>query len=70
MNIPIIGTGGITTGEDALAMIMAGATLLGVGSAVYYEGEEVFKKITDEMEVIMNEEGIQSLEEIRGAAHT
>ncbi|MBT3539159.1 dihydroorotate dehydrogenase [Candidatus Parcubacteria bacterium] len=70
VNIPIIGTGGITTGEDALAMIMAGATLLGVGSAVYYEGEEVFKKITDEMEVIMNEEGIQSLEEIRGAAHT
>ncbi|PLX28908.1 dihydroorotate dehydrogenase [Candidatus Parcubacteria bacterium] len=69
VDIPIIGTGGITTGEDALAMIMAGATLLGVGSAVYYEGEEVFKKITDEMIAIMHEENIHSLDEIRGAAH-
>ena len=35
---PIIGTGGITSGEDAVAMMMAGATLVGVGSAVYYRG--------------------------------
>lgn len=69
VNIPIIGTGGITTGEDALAMIMAGATLLGVGSAVYFRDQDVFKKITDEMEDIMKEEGINSLEEIRGCSH-
>jgi len=69
VKIPIIGTGGITTGEDALAMIMAGATLLGVGSAVYYRGGDVFKKITDEMEEIMREENINSLEEIHGVAH-
>lgn len=69
VKIPVIGTGGITTGEDSLAMIMAGATLLGVGSAVYFRGEDVFKKITDEMEKIMKEEGIKSLEEIRGIAH-
>lgn len=69
VKIPIIGTGGITTGQDAVAMIMAGATLLGVGSAVYFRGEDVFKKITDEMKKFMKEEGIKSLEEIRGAAH-
>ncbi|HBU06985.1 MAG TPA: dihydroorotate dehydrogenase [Candidatus Magasanikbacteria bacterium] len=69
VKIPIIGTGGITTGEDALAMIMAGATLLGVGSAVYFRGADAFKKITDEMEVIMKEEGIKNLDEIRGSAH-
>ncbi|MEK9182934.1 MAG: dihydroorotate dehydrogenase [Patescibacteria group bacterium] len=70
VKIPIIGTGGVTSGEDALAMIMAGATLVGVGSAVYYRGEDAFKKITDEMEKIMTEEGIKSLDEIRGIAHT
>jgi dihydroorotate dehydrogenase (NAD+) catalytic subunit len=69
VKIPIIGTGGITEGVDALAMVMAGATLLGVGSAVYYRGEDVFKKITDEMENIMKEEGIVSLGDIRGVAH-
>ncbi|MFH1291951.1 MAG: dihydroorotate dehydrogenase [bacterium] len=69
VKIPIIGTGGITTGEDALAMIMAGATLLGVGSAVYFRGEDVFKKITNEMQEIMKKEGIGNLDEIRGCAH-
>ncbi|MEK7189837.1 MAG: dihydroorotate dehydrogenase, partial [Patescibacteria group bacterium] len=68
VKIPIIGTGGVTSGEDALAMIMAGATLVGVGSAVYYRGEDAFKKINNEMEKIMTEEGIKSLDEIRGVA--
>ncbi|CAL7960891.1 Dihydroorotate dehydrogenase B (NAD(+)), catalytic subunit [Gammaproteobacteria bacterium] len=39
VKIPIIGTGGITTWDDAIAMIMVGATLLGIGSAVYYRGQ-------------------------------
>lgn len=69
VKIPIIGTGGITTGEDALAMIMAGATLLGVGSAVYFRGQDAFAKIVKEMEEIMLAEGIKSLDEIRGCAH-
>lgn len=69
IKIPVIGTGGITTGEDALAMIMAGATLLGVGSAVYFRGQDAFKKITAEMEEIMKNEGIKTLDEIKGAAH-
>ncbi len=69
VKIPIIGTGGITTGEDALAMIMAGATLLGVGSAIYYGGLEVFRNITEKIENIMREEGIKSLDESRGVAN-
>lgn len=69
VKIPIIGTGGITTGEDALAMIMAGASLLGVGSAVYYRGDYAFAKITTEMAEIMRQENINSLNEIRGVAH-
>ena len=47
--LPIIGTGGVTTGEDAIEMMLAGATLVGVGSAVYYRGVDVFSKITKEM---------------------
>lgn len=69
VRIPIIATGGVTTGEDAIQMIMAGATLVGVGSAVYYRGDDVFQKIQDEMKNIMQAERITSLDEIRGAAH-
>ncbi len=69
VKIPIIGTGGITSGQDALAMVMAGATLLGAGSALYCRGNEAIKKIIKEMEQIMQEQGIKSLEEIRGVAH-
>ncbi|MFH1790218.1 MAG: dihydroorotate dehydrogenase [bacterium] len=69
VKIPIIGTGGITTGKDAMAMIMAGATLLGIGSAVYFRGEKAFAQIIDEMKKIMEEEGIASLDDIRGCAH-
>lgn len=69
VKIPIIGTGGITTGEDAIAMVMVGATLLGVGSAVYFRGETAFQQIVDEMQTIMKDEGIATLEAIRGCAH-
>src|SRR3989339_111466 len=68
VKIPIIGTGGITTGKDALEMIMAGETLLGVGSGIYFRGEDVFMKITQEMEEIMKAENIKNLDEIRGCA--
>jgi dihydroorotate dehydrogenase (NAD+) catalytic subunit len=34
VKIPVIGTGGVTSGEDAIEMIMAGATLVGVGTMV------------------------------------
>lgn len=37
MNIPIIGQGGIVTAEDALEFIIAGATTVGVGTALFYD---------------------------------
>jgi len=34
---PIIGQGGITTAEDALEFIIAGASAVGVGTALFYD---------------------------------
>ena len=36
-NIPIIGQGGITTAEDALEFLIAGASAVGVGTALFYD---------------------------------
>jgi dihydroorotate dehydrogenase (NAD+) catalytic subunit len=69
VKIPIIGTGGINAGVDAIEMMMAGARWVSVGTAVYYRGQQVFDHITREMKVWMELNGYSKLEEIIGAAH-
>ncbi len=69
VKVPIIGIGGVSEGRDALEMVMAGGTAVGIGSAVHYGGVEVFQTILDEMRAFMNEEGYASLDELRGIAH-
>jgi dihydroorotate dehydrogenase (NAD+) catalytic subunit len=69
VKLPVIGTGGVTCGLDAAEMIMAGATAVGVGSAVYYRGPEVFGQLEAELREFMADQGYRSLEEMRGIAH-
>ena len=69
VKIPIVGTGGVSTGRHAIEMMMAGATAVGVGSAVYYEGMDVFGRIAAEMDAWMSENGVDSVEELIGAAN-
>jgi dihydroorotate dehydrogenase (NAD+) catalytic subunit len=68
-SIPIVGTGGVSSGRDAVEMIMAGATAVGAGSAVYGEGPEAFERICGELVALMAELGYEGVEEMRGAAH-
>lgn len=69
VKIPIIGMGGIITGKDAIEIIMAGATLVGIGSAVCYRGMEVFGKVCQEMAAWMQAHGYTKVEELIGLAH-
>jgi dihydroorotate dehydrogenase (NAD+) catalytic subunit len=66
VKVPIIGTGGVSTGRDAAEMIMAGATAVGVGSAVWYGGVDVFTTILQEMTALMQAEKFDNLEAMRG----
>ncbi|KKP38531.1 MAG: dihydroorotate dehydrogenase, dihydroorotate dehydrogenase (fumarate) [Candidatus Peregrinibacteria bacterium GW2011_GWF2_33_10] len=66
VKIPIIGLGGVMNGRDAIAMMMAGARLVGMGTAVYYRGPEVFGLVAKEMEEWLDKEGVKSVEEIVG----
>lgn len=66
---PIIGTGGVTTGRDAIEMMMAGATLVGVGSAVYYRGQEALGLIVKEMNEWCDENGVERLSDLIGKVH-
>jgi dihydroorotate dehydrogenase (NAD+) catalytic subunit len=69
VDIPVIGVGGITTGEDAIEYFMAGASALQIGSGVYYRGIEIFKIICYEIEKWMKDHGYKDLQEIIGVAH-
>jgi dihydroorotate dehydrogenase (NAD+) catalytic subunit len=70
VEIPIIGIGGVSNGHDALEMIMAGATAVGIGSAVRYRGFAAFGHTLEELRAIMVRQDFGSLKELVGIAHT
>ncbi len=69
VRIPIIGTGGITTGEDAIEMMMAGASWVSAGTAAYYRGPAAFGEIAKEMGAWLEKSGYSDASELTGAAH-
>ena len=64
-DLPILGLGGITYGKDAVEMLKHGANIVGIGSGVYFREMDVFRKVSEEMKVIMKKEGITSIEGLR-----
>ena len=69
VGIPVIGVGGISTGRDALEYIMAGASAVQVGTAVWTRGPGVFKSICEEVSTFMDEYGYSKVGDMVGAAH-
>jgi dihydroorotate dehydrogenase (NAD+) catalytic subunit len=66
VDLPIIGMGGISTPEDAIEYLLAGATCVGIGSAIKTYDFSIFKKITQGMVDYLDGEPITK---IIGAAH-
>ncbi len=65
VDIPIIGMGGCTTWEDAVEFIMAGSSLVAVGTANFMNPYATVE-IIDGMQNYVNENNINNLSEIRG----
>ena len=68
VKIPIVGMGGISNASDVIEFMMAGATAVEVGAANLVD-PYACKKIIEELPIVMKKYGIESLEEIIGAAH-
>jgi dihydroorotate dehydrogenase (NAD+) catalytic subunit len=64
-NIPIIGQGGIVTANDAIEFIIAGATTVGVGTALFYD-PLVCKKINTGISQYLTKAGMKSVEPLVG----
>lgn len=65
VSIPVMGIGGITDWKDAIEFIMAGATCIQIGTANFMNPKAGIE-ILEGIENFMKEEGIKSIEEIRG----
>lgn len=68
VSIPIVGMGGVSTAEDVLELMLAGATAVGVGAANLVE-PCACRKIIQDLPVAMERYGIQQLTDIIGGAH-
>ena len=66
--IPIVGVGGISSGEDAVAMMMAGANAVEVGTATFANPRAPLV-IQNQLEKWLKKHGVSSVSEIIGAAH-
>ncbi len=67
--LPIIGVGGIFSGEDAYRMVCAGASLIQIYTGLVYEGPCLPWRINKELLKLMKREGISSISEINGQTH-
>ena len=65
VKLPIIGMGGVQSTEDALELMMAGATMVAVGTANFYH-PTVTTEIIDGLEHYAREQGLTSITEIVG----
>ncbi|MFZ2456511.1 MAG: dihydroorotate dehydrogenase [Candidatus Altiarchaeia archaeon] len=70
VDIPILGMGGVSSGRDATEMLMAGASAVGIGTAVWKNGLGVFSNVCRELEALMKTNGYASLKELIGIIHS
>ena len=65
VSVPVIGMGGIASAEDAIEMILAGASAVSVGTANFFD-PAVTMKIVDGIESYMKQHGFESVADMVG----
>jgi dihydroorotate dehydrogenase (NAD+) catalytic subunit len=67
VDAPIIGCGGVTTGEDAVEFLMAGASAVQVGTATFRNPRAPLD-VLEGLEAFMRDEGVEDVRDLIGAA--
>ena len=68
-SVPIIGCGGISNWEDALEFMIAGATSFQLGTAMGFDGMNIFNSINSGILKYLKKKGYQSVKEVIGRSH-
>ena len=69
-DVPLIGVGGITTAEDVIQYLMAGASAVQMGTVLYTRGVDVFTRICHRLEEWMDSHGYSGMGDLVGRALT
>lgn len=64
--IPIVGVGGVFSGEDAFEKILAGASVVQIYTALIYHGPAIVTKIKQELAELLSKNGYKSVSEAVG----
>ena len=67
-DVPIIGMGGVMTGRDALELILAGASMVSIGTAIFHD-PSACARILRELDEELARRGIERLAQVIGVAH-
>ncbi|HET7017865.1 MAG TPA: dihydroorotate dehydrogenase [Streptosporangiaceae bacterium] len=67
-DVPIIGMGGVMTGRDALELLLAGASMIAVGTAIFHD-PSACARILRELDDELLRRGVRRVTEVIGAAH-
>lgn len=67
--VPVIGTGGVASGTDAVEMLLAGASAVGVGTINFHEPRAV-NRIHDELAAWCATRGVTRVADLTGALRT
>jgi len=69
VNVPVIGCGGITTWQDAIEFMLAGASAVQIGTAIAFKGVDVFSSVTKGIDAYLKRKGFKNVKEVVGLAH-
>jgi len=67
--LPIVGVGGVGSGEEAWSKVCAGASLVQVYTALVYQGPPVVARITRELDAILQDSEFSTIQEAVGSDH-
>ncbi|HLI39698.1 MAG TPA: dihydroorotate dehydrogenase [Streptosporangiaceae bacterium] len=67
-DVPIIGMGGVRSGRDALELILAGASMIAVGTAVFHD-PSACARVQRELEDELAQRGVERVADVIGLAH-
>lgn len=69
LKVPVIGCGGISTWQDVVEYMLAGASAVQIGSVLGSAGPGIFNNITKDLKKYIERKGIMKISEIVGIAH-
>jgi dihydroorotate dehydrogenase (NAD+) catalytic subunit len=69
VDVPVIGCGGVSSWQDAIEFMLAGASAVQIGTAIAFKGPEVFSSVTKGIDAYLRRKGYKNVKELVGLAH-